>query len=214
MSKYRGLFMILSTMIWALALWGISKIKPELLTDMFKDQTAIQADKDKPKPPPPPPPPKEKLPPPPPLVERETKSPVQVAAPPQQEEVRQTAPVAPPPAPPAPPAPAYEPPPPPPPPPSCTESPHNVRVRRGFNIERAYPARAQERDIEGTVQATLNVDASGSVTNVSVTSSNPPGVFESAVEREGMRMTFEPARRDCANVASTYSLSVQFRLED
>jgi len=115
-------------------------------------------------------------------------------------------PPAPPPPPPAPP--------PPPPPPSCTEGAKNPRKLRDFNVERAYPQRAVDRGTEGSVRATLQIDATGSVVGVIVTSANPPGVFESAVEREARRMRFEPARRNCENVADDYPLEVKFVLGD
>jgi protein TonB len=139
--------------------------------------------------------------------------------PPPVEEIRETVVRAPPPPAPAltdyqPPAPPPPPPapPPPPPPPSCTEAPKNPRKLRDFNIERAYPQRAVDRGTEGSVRATLQIDATGSVVGVIITSANPPGVFESAVEREARRMRFEPARRNCENVADDYPLEVKFVL--
>jgi TonB family protein len=105
------------------------------------------------------------------------------------------------------------PPPPPPPPPSCTESPKAPRKLRDFNIDRAYPQRAIDRGQEGTVSATLQIDATGAVVGVVINSANPPGVFESAVEREARRMRYEPARRNCENISADADLSVQFKLE-
>ncbi len=94
----------------------------------------------------------------------------------------------------------------------CTEGAKNPRKLRDFNVERAYPQRAVDRGTEGSVRATLQIDATGSVVGVIVTSANPPGVFESAVEREARRMRFEPARLNCENVADDYILEVNFVL--
>ena len=94
----------------------------------------------------------------------------------------------------------------------CSEPPRNPRKLRDFNVERAYPQRAVDRGTEGSVQAILQIDTTGSVVGVIVTSANPPGVFESAVEREARRMRFEPARRNCENVADDYPIQITFVL--
>ena len=219
MAKYRMLFLLISIILWSGVLYGVSKVRPTIVTDFLDNLNVVKAEKEKKlPPPPPPPPPPEKLPPPPPLVERQTKIVVDLPPPPQ-EEIRETVVRAPPPPAPAltdyqPPAPPPPPPapPPPPPPPSCTEAPKNPRKLREFNIERAYPQRAVDRGTEGSVRATLQIDATGSVVGVIVTSANPPGVFESAVEREARRMRFEPARRNCENVPDDFLLDVRFVL--
>jgi len=220
MAKYRMLFLLASILIWSGILYGVSKVRPQMVTDFLDNLNVVKAEKEKKlPPPPPPPPPPEKLPPPPPLVERQTKIIVDIPPPPV-EEIRETVVRAPPPPAPAltdyqpPPPPPPPAPPPPPPPPSCTEAPKNPRKLRDFNVERAYPQRAVDRGTEGSVRATLQIDATGSVVGVIVTSANPPGVFESAVEREARRMRFEPARRNCENVSDDYPLEVKFVLGD
>jgi TonB family protein len=155
MGKYRLLFIGISALFWGLVIWGVSTVRPELLTELFEPENVIKADKDKPKPPPPPPPP-----------------------------------------------------------PSCTEQDRGPRQTRAFNIERAYPTRALERGTEGEVSATLRIDASGAVTDVIINSASPPGTFDSAVDREARRMRFEPARRDCQNVAGDHQMRVQFKLTE
>jgi protein TonB len=214
------LFLLASILIWSGILYGVSKVRPQMVTDFLDNLNVVKAEKEKKlPPPPPPPPPPEKLPPPPPLVERQTKIIVDIPPPPV-EEIRETVVRAPPPPAPAltdyqpPPPPPPPAPPPPPPPPSCTEAPKNPRKLRDFNVERAYPQRAVDRGTEGSVRATLQIDATGSVVGVIVTSANPPGVFESAVEREARRMRFEPARRNCENVSDDYPLEVKFVLGD
>lgn len=95
----------------------------------------------------------------------------------------------------------------------CTEGSRTARLVRGFNVDRAYPQRAIEREQEGSVTAILIIDARGSVGRVNITSSNPPGVFDEAFLREASRLQFAPARNECENVAGTYQLTVQFRLD-
>jgi TonB family protein len=56
MAKYRGLFLLISVIMWAGILYAVSKVKPTLMEDIFGEEKVIKADKDK-KPPPPPPPP-------------------------------------------------------------------------------------------------------------------------------------------------------------
>jgi protein TonB len=216
MGKYRIWFILLSAILWSAALWGISKIKPTILTDIFKDTKAIKTEVEPPPPPPPPPPPKPDVPPPAKIQEVKTKM-VNIDVPPdpvQRDLVVQTTP---------PPTPVtntqvYVPPSPPvvapvsPPPPSCSERDTGPVQVRGFNVERAYPQRALDQELEGTVRATLQVDANGNVTGVSVNSSSS-SVFDSAVQREATRMKYKPARRNCENVSGSASLTVQFKLD-
>ncbi len=220
MGKYRGLFILLSAVIWAVLLWGMSKVKPGVFEDLFQDKAIkVENEKKKEEKPPPPPPPPPKLPPPPPLVERKTnvktnlvidtpiERPVAENPPP---------PVAPPvysplapPAPPPPPAPPA--PPPPPPPPSCQEKDSNPTPITAFNQDIAYPARAQEEEIEGSATITSQVDANGNVTSNSISASNP--VFNSSsVSSEAKRRKFKPARSDCKNVSGSYTYTVKFQL--
>lgn len=226
MGKYRLLFIGISAAFWGLVIWGVSTVRPELLTDLFEPENVIKADKDKPKPPPPPPPPPPdpKLPPPPPLVERKTMIVADITPPPQEEVriVRDEAPPTPAPVidydpplpPPPPPPPAAPPPPPPPPPPTCQERDQPPRPSRPFNVERAYPQRLLERETEGEVSATVRVGADGGVTDVIITGSTPPGAFDSAVDREVRRMRFTPARANCENASGEYQLRVQFRINE
>ena len=222
MGKYRGLFLLLSAVIWAFALWGISKIKPAKFFEEILDSVTVQADKDKPKPPPPPPPPPpEKLPPPPPLVERQTKVIVN-AAPQPQEEPRNVAKEAtniaptndyhPDPPPPPPPGPPPPPPPPPPPEPKCKAS-GPVKVST-FDTSDAYPAEASEKEIEGSASIEVSIDTGGRVTNASVVSASNSVFRAASVLREARSQKFKPAMgADCNPVTSSYTFNVQFKLE-
>lgn len=100
------------------------------------------------------------------------------------------------------------------PPPRCQERDQPPRPSRPFNVERAYPQRLLERETEGEVSATVRVGADGSVTDVIITGSTPPGAFDSAVDREVRRMRFSPARANCEDAAGEYQLRVQFRINE
>lgn len=218
MGKYRGLFILLSAVIWAVLLWGMSKVKPGVFEELF-DDVAIKVSKDPkkepPKPPPPPPPPPPDTPK---LVERKTNAPISIdvpdpvervvvdKTPPPPEPVKEVAHEPPPP---PPPPVVYVPPPPP--PPSCTEKDSSPTPITSFNTGIAYPARAQEEDMEGTATITSQIDANGNVTSNSISASNP--VFNSSsVSAEAKRRKFKPGRSDCKNVSGSYTYTVKFQL--
>lgn len=220
MGKYRLLFLVVSCVLWAGILYGVSKVRPHLMAFDPFNENVVKADKekkDKPPPPPPPPPPPDKLPPPPPIILDRKTPPIEGIPPPPIQDERIVVEEPPPPPKPveiqpteytAPPAP----PPPPPPPPSCTEAPRAAQRTRPFNIDRAYPPRAVENGIEGRVTATLSIDASGEVVGVTINSSTS-SIFDGAVQREARRMRYTPARRNCENIPTTVPLDVQFRLD-
>ena len=55
-----------------------------------------------------------------------------------------------------------------------------------------YPASALEREVEGYVLLNLTVFDTGAVGNITITESNPPGIFDSAAIDAAIRMRFEP----------------------
>ena len=84
---------------------------------------------------------------------------------------------------------------------------------RPFNVERAYPTRQIERGQEGEVTFRASITETGAVTEVTITQSNPPGVFDSAVLREVARLRFVPAQRRCRPVPDEFERTVTFRLD-
>jgi hypothetical protein len=94
----------------------------------------------------------------------------------------------------------------------CVEAPRSAALVRPFNMERAYPQRAIDEKLEGSVTATLQISASGDVVGVVITSETLPGVFSSAVEREARRMKYVPARRDCENVTDSVGFQITFTM--
>jgi protein TonB len=148
-------------------------------------------------------------------VQRKTTPPVDVVVPVQTVDIPvvDTPAPPPPPAPPAPPAPVYAPPPPPPPPPSCPNPNQGAQQTRGFSVDRAYPPAAIRRSIEGTVTVRFTINSDGSTSNPVIVSADPPGYFESAVQREVGRMRYRPALRNCEPTSETAEISVVFRLE-
>jgi Caspase domain/Gram-negative bacterial TonB protein C-terminal len=97
--------------------------------------------------------------------------------------------------------------------PHCTQARSEPRVVRTFNIERAYPASAIQREQEGVVTAILQVAEDGSVSAAEVKDTTLPGVFDASVRREGMRMLFRPAMQNCVPAPGTYRLSIGFKLQ-
>ena len=55
-----------------------------------------------------------------------------------------------------------------------------------------YPANALQRGLEGYVLLNMTVFDTGAVGNITVTESNPPGVFDSAAIEAAIRLRFEP----------------------
>ncbi|MEM6747247.1 MAG: energy transducer TonB [Pseudomonadota bacterium] len=71
-----------------------------------------------------------------------------------------------------------------------------------------YPRAAERREIEGYVIVSIDVDAEGKVTAVSVVESDNPGIFDSAAVRAVERWKFEAGQ-----AASGITKKLQFRLE-
>ncbi|MCA0373801.1 MAG: energy transducer TonB [Proteobacteria bacterium] len=83
-----------------------------------------------------------------------------------------------------------------------------------FDPGDAYPAEAEEKEIEGSATVVVQVDASGRVTEASVTSASNPVFRSSSVTREARSVRFTPAQnKDCEKVGGSYSFNVVFRLD-
>jgi periplasmic protein TonB len=76
----------------------------------------------------------------------------------------------------------------------------------------AYPDRAKQRQIEGTVLVSALVDASGNVLDVRILESNPPKVFDEAVLSALPNWTFEPAQYKGQPVKTWVEIPIPFRL--
>jgi protein TonB len=75
-----------------------------------------------------------------------------------------------------------------------------------------YPQRAKARKIEGFVTARLSISADGSVTDVEVVSSEPPGIFEREAVRAMYRYRFDPKVVNGQAVEQTAMQTVEFKL--
>lgn len=75
-----------------------------------------------------------------------------------------------------------------------------------------YPQRAKARKIEGFVTARLSISADGSVTDVEVVSSEPPGIFEREAVRAMYRYRFDPKVTNGKAVGQTAMQTVEFKL--
>jgi protein TonB len=77
-----------------------------------------------------------------------------------------------------------------------------------YRAKPAYPSGARASKIEGYVVVSYSVSASGSVTSVSVVSSSPPGVFNSATVAAVRQWRFKPS----PGGASGRRTTVRFKL--
>jgi protein TonB len=57
-----------------------------------------------------------------------------------------------------------------------------------------YPRAAERREMEGFVLVSIDVDGSGSVSNVNVVSAEPAGIFEGAATKAVQRWKFEAGK--------------------
>ncbi len=76
-----------------------------------------------------------------------------------------------------------------------------------------YPAQARLRKIEGSVTLLYVVGADGRVGSVSVSESEPPGLFDEAARQAVRRWRFEPGRRGGEAVAVRVQQRLTFQLE-
>ena len=75
-----------------------------------------------------------------------------------------------------------------------------------------YPYKAARRGIEGWVRVAFDVTATGTVENVEVIESEPPGVFDIAATRAVSRWRFKPRMVNGEAVAGKASQVVEFEL--
>lgn len=81
-----------------------------------------------------------------------------------------------------------------------------------FDLRRFYPRPAVSRGIEGETVLRLVIDSSGAVTDVTVVSSRPEGVFEEAALRLAQRFRFRAARRGGEAVPAIFTQTIAWRL--
>jgi periplasmic protein TonB len=82
---------------------------------------------------------------------------------------------------------------------------------RKLDIE--YPQSALTRKIEGTVEIGYIVTPKGTVSDVKVLSSNPPGIFDKAATNAVSRVRYKPILEGGQAVAVATKMLVKFRLE-
>jgi TonB family protein len=77
-----------------------------------------------------------------------------------------------------------------------------------------YPTAAFEQGLSGKVELRVDIGVDGRVTDVTVLSATPPGVFEAAALGAARQWTFSPALRDGKAVASALKVPVTFAMND
>lgn len=76
-----------------------------------------------------------------------------------------------------------------------------------------YPADAKSRGIGGDVYLKILIEKDGSIAQIKVESSNPPGIFDESVLKAAGLWRFEPALEKGRPVASWLGQRVRFELE-
>ena len=80
-------------------------------------------------------------------------------------------------------------------------------------IEPVYPYRAKRRGIEGVVAVKFLVDRSGAVKELTITGSEPPGVFDDTVIKTLGKWRFKPGRKDGKAVEAWLKTKIRFKLD-
>jgi TonB family protein len=75
-----------------------------------------------------------------------------------------------------------------------------------------YPERALSHQIEGEVQIAYTVTPQGTVTNITVLNSSPPGIFEAAATSAVSRLRYKPVLQNGKAVSVATKLRVIFQL--
>lgn len=89
----------------------------------------------------------------------------------------------------------------------------NPAVIEPPDLSAYYPRRARMRGVTGRTTIRITIATDGSVADVRVLDSAPPGVFDHAAARVGRALRFQPALRDGRPVPATVSLRLVWRLE-
>jgi TonB family protein len=85
-------------------------------------------------------------------------------------------------------------------------------LTRTKQLELDYPDSALRRGIEGWVELSFVVTTDGKVTDVKVTDSNPPGVFDAAASKALSHVRYKPATQAGKPMAVTTKMRIAFRL--
>jgi TonB family protein len=80
------------------------------------------------------------------------------------------------------------------------------------SVQPAYPRKAEQSAVEGWVEMDFTVAESGSVIDITVRASNPPGVFEQAAIGALSQWRYKPALRDAKPIPQRARIRVRFAL--
>lgn len=96
----------------------------------------------------------------------------------------------------------------------CEGTTTQAQVMRPFNVERAYPKLALDKEIEGKISMALAINEKGYVTSADIIEAYPSGLFETAATSVAKRMLYYPATNNCKATPSTAKLTVMYKLDD
>jgi hypothetical protein len=98
--------------------------------------------------------------------------------------------------------------------PDCAINEFDVKKTANFDIERAYPQRAVDRNLEDIAFGDVLIDRTGAVLSFSNTFYTKPDFFAQSTKRTVMRMRYQPLRAGCLQTMPKSFLVVNFKLED
>ena len=96
----------------------------------------------------------------------------------------------------------------------CQGKNYDVKSIRQFNMNRAYPRDAENKEIEGKVSLKLFIDNNGNIEKINIIESSPKGVFEKSAIDAAKHMVFLPKTVDCVNYPSDYRLNIFYKMRD
>lgn len=87
-----------------------------------------------------------------------------------------------------------------------------ARLEYAPDLDGFYPQAARARRVEGKTRLKLRLDARGTITDVKIVSSDPPGVFNAAALAAARRLRYAPATRGGEGVATTIKITFKWKL--
>ena len=97
--------------------------------------------------------------------------------------------------------------------PKCIVADGPMQIYRSFNVERAYPARAIEREKSGRVSLLLRIDEHGDVISAQFTQISDEIFRSEQILNIARQMKFYPKITNCLTEAFDYNMTVSFFLD-
>lgn len=95
--------------------------------------------------------------------------------------------------------------------PDCTQPDAEPRRIGTPDLVKVFLDRLDRSATEGSIVASVSVNAEGAVTGVQILTARPRGRYQGPLERELQSVTFEPAIENCQAVAGAYLMRLSMR---